>query len=130
MPTHTHWQCKYIQSTPDPDDYLGGEFTVTFSNGSTTAQITIPVTNDMDGADECDEDFNAQISIPEEAAASSVVAGPDNIANVVIKDDERKCSTTAVKCTVSKACVLGGSTFIECINGCLCLCLSWVVAER
>ena len=71
---------------------MGGEFIATFSNGSTTAQVTIPVTNDMDGADECDEDFNAQISIPEAAAANSVVAGPDNTANVVIKDDERKCS--------------------------------------
>ncbi len=97
MSTHTHWQCTYVHSAPDPDDYLGGEFTVTFSNGSTTAQVIIPVTNDMDGVDECDEDFNAQISIPEEAAANSVVAGPDNTANVVIKDDERKCSTTVVE---------------------------------
>ena len=83
-----------MPSPPDPDDYTGGEFTVTFTNGSTTAQVSIPLTNDIDGADECDEQFSAQISIPEEAAANAVVAGPDNTATTVIKDDERRCSNT------------------------------------
>ena len=85
------WKCPYnILFPPDPDDYMGGNFTVTFSQGSTTAQVAIPVNNDVGGVDECDEDFKAQISIPEEAAANSVVAGSDNTATTVIKDDERK----------------------------------------
>ena len=83
-----------MPSPPDPDDYTGGEFTVTFTNGSTTAQVFILLINDIDGADECDEWFRAQISIPEEAAANGVVAGPDNTATTVIKDDERRCSNT------------------------------------
>lgn len=81
----------YTACFPDPNDYLGGEFTVTFTNGSTSAQLAIPLVDD-EGADECDEDFSAQISIPAEAAAIAVVAGSDATATVVIKDDERECS--------------------------------------
>ena len=54
-------------------------------------QLLIPLTNDK-GPDECDETFSAQISIPPEAAANAVVAGSDDTATIVIKDDDRKCS--------------------------------------
>lgn len=83
-------------ASPDPEDYLGGVNTVTFNNGSTSAQLPIPLIDD-EGADECDEDFSAQISIPAEAAANAVVAGPDATATVVIKDDERECSNRCMQ---------------------------------
>lgn len=88
-------------ASPDPNDYLGGEYTVTFTNGSTSAQLPIPLIDD-EGADECDEDFRAQISIPAEAAANAVVAGSDATATVLIKDDERECNISGASMSQCK----------------------------
>ena len=67
-------------------DFGGGPYTASFSGGSTTSSVTVPIVNDA--LQEEDETFTAELQIPSDVP-DAVVSGPNTVAQVVIVDDER-----------------------------------------
>ena len=75
----------------DGEDFTGGTYTATFQAGSTTASVSIPITNDsvLEGT----ESFNGSLSIPQAAADLKVTAGSADTATVnILDDDGRECT--------------------------------------
>ena len=72
----------------DGSDYTGGLYNVTFAQGSSEAELYIPIVND--GILEPEESFTATLSVPEEAAQLGVKPGNDSEATVTITDDDSK----------------------------------------
>ena len=66
------------------EDFDGGRYEAFFEAGSTTAQVTIPINDDRKF--EGDENFSAQISIPD--GTEGVVRGSDYMATIGITDNE------------------------------------------
>jgi tRNA threonylcarbamoyladenosine modification (KEOPS) complex Cgi121 subunit len=70
----------------DEPDYTGGVYNVTFPEGSSKAELHIPIRDD--DKPESDETFTATLMIPD--SAEGVEAGENNIATVTITDDDKK----------------------------------------
>ena len=64
-------------------DYTGGSFEVDFPAGSTTASLTVQILEDI--LLEGDEWFGGLLGVSD---VDGVMAGPDNMANVTILDNE------------------------------------------
>ena len=71
-----------------PDDYVGGTYDVRFDANTTTAQLQIPINNDMICEEE--EEFFGNLVIPAAAMAFGVRAGSKQTATVSILDDDSK----------------------------------------
>ena len=67
----------------DGSDYTGGSFEVEFPAGSTTASLSVPILDDI--LLEGNEWFGGLLSVSD---VDGVMAGPDNMANVTITDNE------------------------------------------
>ena len=67
----------------DGSDYTGGSFEVDFLAGSTTASLSVPILEDI--LLEGNEWFGGLLSV---SGVDGVMAGPDNMANVTITDNE------------------------------------------
>ena len=67
----------------DGSDYTGGSFEIDFPAGSTTASLTVPILDDilLEGI----EWFGGLLTVSD---VDGVMAGPDNMANVTITDNE------------------------------------------
>ena len=66
-------------------DFGSGPFIVSFSAGSTTSRVNVPITDDQ--LLEGDETFAAQLQIPSNVP-DTVVRGENAVAQVVIEDNE------------------------------------------
>ena len=67
----------------DGSDYTGGSFEVEFPAGSTTASLSVPILEDI--LLEGNELFGGLLSV---SGVDGVMAGPDNMANVTVLDNE------------------------------------------
>ena len=67
-------------------EYTGGTYTATFQAGSTTASVSIPITDDsvLEGR----ESFTGSLSIPQASADLGVSAGSADTATVSIGDND------------------------------------------
>ena len=70
----------------DGSDYIGGVYNVTFTKGSSEAELRIPILDD--DLPEPGETFTVMLMIPD--SAEGVEAGENNIATVTITDDDKK----------------------------------------
>ena len=68
-------------------DYEGGSFRVTFEPGETIAMVTIPINNDEETC-ECEEDFFAEMTIPDTAAERGIQKGENRMATIFISDND------------------------------------------
>ena len=82
--THTHVQVLFTAT--GGDDYTSGGYEVTFPAGSSTAQLTIDITDD--DIAEFIETFTATLSIPSEVSNRGISSGANNVATVSIIDND------------------------------------------
>ena len=82
----SYFYITYNSVAIDGSDYTGGVYNVTFTKGSSEAELHIPITDD--DKPESDETFSAMLMIPD--SAEGVEAGEDRIATVTITDDDKK----------------------------------------
>ena len=71
------------------EDYIGEEFSASFSPGQTKASFRIPIIND--DVFEPDETFSLSLEIPKQAQDFGVVIGDPCILNGIISNDEGGC---------------------------------------
>ena len=84
--TFTHFFTLCILAAPD--DYTGGRYTATFTAGSTTAEVTIPIHDDECFDGQGDKTFFGDLVISADAMAKGVRAGSDVVATVNVADNE------------------------------------------
>ena len=76
--------------TSDGHDYTGGNYSVSFTAGSTKESFSIPITDD--DIFETDKTFFLTLVIPQPAEDIGVMRGVPFMAAVTIINDEGECS--------------------------------------
>ena len=85
-----NWIYTYLLSTATGgDDYTSGGYEVTFPAGSSTAQLTIDITDD--DIAELTESFTAHLSVSQSVSDLGVSVGSDDTATVNIEDNDGEC---------------------------------------
>ena len=97
IPYHTvlslmHFNAPFSGSVA-AEDYVDGTYNVTFIPESTTAELQVPIVDDIVCEDE--EVFFGNIMIPSPLVAVDVMAGPQITTTITIQDDDGKCMHTA-----------------------------------
>ena len=81
---------RYLSFTPTGGvDYTSGGYEVTFPAGSSTAQLTINITND--DMSEPTKRFTARLSVSQSVSDLGVSLGSDDTATVDIEDNDGEC---------------------------------------
>ena len=80
--------CLTLYFATDGSDYTGGRYNVTFVEGSSQAELRIPIIDNNQY--ETEEEFTATLTIPESAAEIGVEAGEDDEATVTINDNDEQ----------------------------------------
>ena len=92
MQAHTVCTC-ILFTCVGGDDYTSGGYEVTFPAGSSTAQLTIDITDD--NITELTESFTASLSVSQSVSDLGVSVGSDDTATVNIEDNDGECVTMA-----------------------------------
>ena len=96
----SHLILSYLYQS-DGEDYTGGRYEVTFPAGSTTASVTVSITNN--DSTECTEEFTAELRVPPQTRNQGISRGSANMALVTIFDDDAtQISFEPVEYTVSE----------------------------
>ena len=96
--THIHklYVCRhrYLASTATGGvDYTSGGYEVTFPAGSSTAELTINITND--NMSEPTKRFRARLSVSQSVSDLGVSVGSDDTATINIEDNDGECMDMA-----------------------------------
>ncbi len=72
--------------SPDGDDFVSQQYTLTFPAGQTRAEFTVVITDD--NVIEAMESFQLLLSIPQNLTSKGVQVGPNSAATVTIMDND------------------------------------------